>query len=94
MTDISVSSDEQGMIEDTLTISKARYKQNVVKIKKDDYSRLEYGQFLNDNLIEFSVYKVLEGTSTKVNQKIHLFSTQFLPNLFLHQKALDPIVQE
>ena len=87
MTDISVSSDEQGMIEDTLTISKARYKQNVVKIKKDDYSRLEYGQFLNDNLIEFSVYKVLEGTSTKVNQKIHLFSTQFFTKLISAPKG-------
>ena len=59
MTDISISSDEQEMTEDSLTICKARYKQNVVEIKKDDYSRLEYGEFLNDNLIEFTLYKLL-----------------------------------
>ena len=87
MTDISISSDEQEMTEDSLTICKARYKQNVVEIKKDDYSRLEYGEFLNDNLIEFTLYKLLEGTSKKANQRIHLFSTQFFTKLISEPKV-------
>ena len=90
MTDISISSDEQEVADDILTICKARYKQNVVEIKKDDYSRLEYGQYLNDNLIEFSLYKLLDGSTKKTNQRIHLFSTQFFTKLISEPKVKRP----
>ena len=87
MTDISISSDEQGMVEDIHTICKARYKQIVVEIKKEDYSRLEYGKFLNDNLVEFSLFKLLEATTKETNQRIHLFSTQFFTKLISEPKV-------
>jgi len=59
----------------------AQYKKNSVKLMESDFERLEYGKYLNDNLVEFGLYDIFHNTPEKISRTFHLFSTQFYTNL-------------
>ena len=77
---VSVISDEEIVLNASgnQVISVATNKMNpskYVELKESDFLRLEYGKWLNDNLLDYGMYSLSQCMNTNDASKIQLFST-------------------
>ena len=57
-----------------------------VQLKKSDFLRLEYGKWLNDNLLDYGMYSLSQHISSNDASRIQLFSTFFYTKLVSEPK--------
>ena len=57
-----------------------------VELKESDFLRLEYGKWLNDNLLDFGMYTLSQRLDSNRASKVQLFSTFFYTKLGSEQK--------
>ena len=77
---VSVISDEEIVLNASgnQVISVATNKMNLTKyveLKESDFLRLEYGKWLNDNLLDYGMYSLSHCMNTNDASKIQLFLT-------------------
>ena len=84
--DADTSTDDQDPI---VCSSKSKLKPfDVCYVRKSDFLRLETGKWLNDTLIEYSFFKLLEKSSERVLDYLHIFPTYFYTKLVSNDSTL------
>eukprot|EP00546_Thalassionema_frauenfeldii_P001232 CAMPEP_0178932684 /NCGR_PEP_ID=MMETSP0786-20121207/22774_1 /TAXON_ID=186022 /ORGANISM="Thalassionema frauenfeldii, Strain CCMP 1798" /LENGTH=1112 /DNA_ID=CAMNT_0020610043 /DNA_START=136 /DNA_END=3472 /DNA_ORIENTATION=+ len=63
-----------------IDVKKAKARSHVLTIRDEDFERLDYGEFLNDTLIDFWMQWIM-SKENRESSRVHIFSSHFYSSL-------------